>query len=383
MLELRKFVAPELIFGVGAMQLLAQYVANFGGRRVFIVTDPGVLKTGLVTQATQLLHAAEIDWVICSDVSENPRDFEVMKGAQEYVQSGCDVIVALGGGSPIDCAKGIGIVSTNQKHISEFEGVDNVNIPAPPLICVPTTAGSSADISQFAIINDSSKKKKFAIISKAMVPDVALIDPATTVSMSPYLAACTGIDVLTHAIEAYVSIAHSSLTDVNALKSIELIIEFLPRVIADGQDTLSREQVMLASLHAGLAFSNASLGAVHAMAHCLGGFYDIAHGECNALLLEHVVAYNYQDSVERYQVIGSLFGLSKEEIGSGEYCDELTRKIRKFRESVGVDKTLGQRQVFAADIPQLAANALQDPCMLTNPRHPSVEDVEKIFHRAL
>lgn len=383
MLMLRKFVVPELIFGVGAMQLLAQYVLNFGGQRVFIVTDPGVMATGLVTQATDLLSADGIDWVIYSGVSENPRDFEVMKGAREYVQSGCDVIVALGGGSPIDCAKGIGVVSTNQKHVSEFEGVDNVNIPAPPLICVPTTSGSSADISQFAIINNTSTRKKFAIISKAMVPDVALIDPTTTLTMSPYLTACTGIDVLTHAIEAYVSRAHSSLTDVHALKSIELIIEFLPKVMENDQDTLSREQVMVASLHAGLAFSNASLGAVHAMAHCLGGFYDIAHGECNALLLEHVVAYNYQDSAERYQDIGNLFGISRSLIDSGRYCEELTKKIRHFRESVGVYKTLGQRQVVASDLPLLAASALQDPCMLTNPRHPSVEDVEKIFHEAL
>lgn len=382
MLTLRKFVAPELIFGEGSFQLLAQYVSNFGGRKIFLVTDPAVIKTGLVAKATQLLAESSIEWVIYSRVSENPRDFEVMEGAKEYGEAGCDVIVAIGGGSPIDCAKGIGIVATNNKHVLAFEGVDNVNVPTPPLICVSTTAGSAADISQFAIINNTDKKTKFAIISKAMVPDVALVDPVTTLTMPPYLTACTGLDVLTHAVEAYVSRAHSALTDIHALKSIELVVEYLPQVMSDLQNISLRKKMMLASLHAGLAFSNASLGAVHALAHSLGGAYDIAHGECNALLLEHVVAYNYNYAAERYNEIGQLFGLSGKVTSSDDYCQKLVDSIRAFRKSVGVDKTLRQRGVVLEDIPVLAHSALEDPCMLTNPRHPSVEDVEKILRQA-
>lgn len=200
MLPIRKYVAPELIFGEGALDLLPQYVINFGAKRSFIVTDPGVVAAGWLNRVTTLLDEVGVGYDIFSDLSPNPSASEVMEGARKYSDSECDLIVALGGGSPIDCAKGIGVVSTSKRHILEFEGVDNVDIPGPPLICIPTTAGSAADVSQFAIINDSLQKVKVAVISKSMVPDVALIDPITTLSMDSYLTACTGIDVLVHGI---------------------------------------------------------------------------------------------------------------------------------------------------------------------------------------
>ncbi len=382
MLSLRKFVAPEIVFGEGALEYLAQYIANFGGRRVFIVTDRGVIDSGIVGIAVAGLDEAEIEYVVYSEVSENPRDNEVMAGVELYEKSVCDVIVAIGGGSPIDCAKAIGVVSTNKKHVLEFEGVDNVDVPGPPLFCVPTTAGSAADISQFAIINNVRKKTKIAIISKTMVPDIALIDPATTLTKPAFLTACTGLDVLTHAVEAYVSRASSPITDLHALKSIQLIIEFLPKSIEDKRNIASREQVMLASLHAGLAFSNASLGAVHAMAHSLGGLYDLAHGECNGLLLEHVVAYNYYEAQERYNRIADLFGLEVKSFESDDLCAQLVIKIREFRQNVGVDKKLREHGVTKDNIQLLSKNACDDPCMLTNPRHPSIDEVNEIFTAA-
>ncbi len=193
----------------------------------------------------------------------------------------------------MDCAKGIGIVSTNRKNILDIEGIDNVPIPGPPLICIPTTSGTSADVSQFAIINDTVEKRKIAIISKTVVPDVALIDPLTTLTMPAYLTACTGIDALVHAVEAYVSTANSPLLDLHALEAVRLVCTNLPQVLAAPTDLELRGKMTLASLQAGLAFSNASLGAVHAMAHSLGGLLDLPHGECNALLLDHVVNFNY------------------------------------------------------------------------------------------
>lgn len=211
------------------------------------------------------------------------RDFEIRKFvAPEY----------LFGFGAIDCAKGIGVASTNRKHMLEFKGVDHVPIPGPPFIAIPSTAGTSADVSQFAIINDTDRRCKFAIISKSVVPDVALIDPTTTTTMDPYLTACTGMDALVHAIEAFVSTAHSPLFDIHALEAIRLVCKHLPFAIRNPQDAEARGGMMLASLEAGLAFSNASLGAVHAMAHSLGGYLDLPHGECNVLLLDHVVAFN-------------------------------------------------------------------------------------------
>jgi len=382
-LPIRKFVSPELIFGKGAIDLLPQYVQNFNARRVFIVTDPGVINAGLLDRITSMLRAVHIDFAVFSNIHANPRDTEVMEGAGSYQDSGCDVIVALGGGSPMDCAKAIGIVSTNKKHILEFEGVDNVDVPGPPLICIPTTAGSAADVSQFAIINNPAERVKIAVISKSMVPDVALIDPMTTMTMSHNLTVSTGLDALVHAIEAYVSIASSPLTDLHAFEAIRLIQECLPRVLEDLSNYPIREKIMLASLQAGLAFSNASLGAVHALAHSLGGFYGFSHGECNGLLLEHVIAYNYDASPEKYDRIGSIFGAAVQQGSFQDKCAATVRTLKNFRADIGVQGSLISQGVSLSDIPILARKALADPCMLTNPKRPTLQDIEGIYEEAL
>ena len=206
---LRKFVAPEFIFGLEARRLAGRYAKNLGGQKILVVTDPGVIAAGWTKDVTESLEEANLAYTVFDGVTPNPRAEEIMAGAEIYQREGCNLIVAVGGGSPMDCAKGIGIVSTNKKHILEFEGVDLVPIPGPPLICIPTTGGTSADVSQFAIIANMREKVKIAIISKTVVPDVALIDPVTLTTMDSYLTACTGLDALTHAIEAFVSTAHS------------------------------------------------------------------------------------------------------------------------------------------------------------------------------
>ncbi len=259
---------------------------------------------------TDNLKAEGLPYTVFFEVTSNPRAQEVMAGARSYSDEHCNIIVAIGGGSPMDCAKGIGIVSSNKKHILEFEGVDQVPIPGPPFICIPTTAGSSADVSQFAIINDTERMVKIAIISKTVVPDVALIDPATTTTMDAHLTACTGMDALSHGMEAFVSNAHSPITDLHSMEAIRLIAANLLPTIAMPENIDMRSKMMLGSLHAGLAFSNASLGAVHAMAHSLGGYLDLPHGECNALLLEHVVAFNFDAASKRYRLIGKAMGLN-------------------------------------------------------------------------
>lgn len=382
-LPIRKFVSPELIFGEGAIDLLAQYVINFNSNRVFIVTDQGVINEGWLEKVTSILDTVGIDYSVFSDLHVNPRDTEVMEGARQYQASGSDVLVAVGGGSPMDCAKGIGVVSTNNQHILTFEGVDNVEIPGPPLICIPTTAGSAADVSQFAIINNHKERVKIAVISKSMVPDVALIDPITTTTLSQYLTACTGLDALVHAIEAYVSLASSSLTDLHAFEAIRLIQKYLPLILDDLQNYSIREKIMRSSLYAGLAFSNASLGCVHAMAHSLGGFYDLNHGECNTLLLEHVIAYNYDSAPERYDRIGKVFGATVDKGSSQERSFSIVQAIRSFRESIGVKGTLSTRGMSRNDIKVLAKRALADSCMLTNPKRPTLHDIEGIYEEAL
>jgi len=379
LLELRKFVAPEFIFGNGALSLVGRYAANFGAKKPLVVTDPGVIDAGWTRKIIGELEAENMEYALFSGISANPRDSEVMQGADFYAAQGCDVIIAVGGGSPMDCAKGIGIICTNRRNILDFEGVDNVPVPGPPLICIPTTAGTSADVSQFAIINDTLRKSKFAIISKTMVPDIALIDPATTLTMSPYLTACTGMDALVHAIEAVVSTAHSPITDIHAFQAIRLIRRTLPRVMAAPDDPELRDSMMLASLEAGLAFSNASLGAVHALAHSLGGLLDLPHGECNAILLAPVIAYNFGSAAARYRLVADQLGLDTANHPDAYVQEMLLDDITALKESVGISARLGERGMTVKDLGRLAQNAIHDPCMVTNPRIPEQRELEELY----
>lgn len=380
---LRKFVAPEFVFGIDARRLAGRYGKNFGARRVLLVTDPGVKAAGWVESVLASLREAEIEHSLFSSVTSNPKVSEIKAGAELYRRDGCNAIVAVGGGSPIDCAKGIGVISANKGDIADFEGVDRVEYPTPPLICIPTTAGSAADVSQFAIISETERKIKFAIISKMIVPDVALIDPVTTTSMPPELTACTGIDALCHAIEAFVSTAHSPITDVHALQAINLIADHLLAAMADPGNMAHRGSMMLASLQAGLAFSNASLGAVHAMAHSLGGYLDSPHGECNAILLPYVIEFNFDAVPERFRKIAQVMGVVVNGMPANEVKMALVAKLIALREDAGITGTLSQLGVGREILADLARVAMNDPCIFTNPRQPSRRDIEAIYEQAL
>jgi alcohol dehydrogenase class IV len=382
-LELRKFVAPEFIYGSDARLLVGRYARKLGGRRVLLVSDPGVAAAGWTGEVAARLEEAGLTVERFLDVSPNPRDGEVLAGAKAFRAGACDILVAVGGGSPIDCAKGIGILAANPGSIIDFQGVDQVPAPMPPLICIPTTAGTSADVSQFAIISHVAERVKIAIISKAVVPDVALIDPKTLVTMDPYLTACTGMDALVHAIEAFASNAHSPVTDLHALEAIRLIQENLRASCGAPADLELRGRVMLASLHAGLAFSNASLGCVHAMAHSLGGFLDLPHGECNALLLAQVLEFNFPAAPERFRRIAQALDCPLDGLDEGAARARLVLHVRELGQACGIAPGLGRRGVRSADLPRLADKAIQDPCNATNPRLPGRDDLLALFSEAM
>ncbi len=384
LLDLRKFLAPETVFGAAAATLAGRHALNLGASRVLLVTDPGVRSQPWFEDIAHGLGEAGLVVELFDAVQENPRDDEVMRGAEAYRAAGCDAIVAVGGGSPMDCAKGIGIVCSNDRNVLEFEGVDNVDKPGPPLICVPTTAGSSADVSQFAIINDTTRKVKIAIVSKAMVPDVALIDPLLTLTMPPRLTANTGLDALTHAIEAYVSNAHGPITDLFALEATRLVAIHLPRVMEAPRDAEARAGMMLASLDAGLAFSNAILGAVHAMAHSLGGLLDLPHGLCNALLLDHVIDYNFDAAPDRYADIAvALDAKLPPDADDATRREAVLSAVRRLKATAGVTGGLGALGVRPEHLDGLVEFALHDPCMLTNPKLPTAEELRAVFLHAL
>lgn len=377
---LRKFLIPEMIYGNGAHQLTGQYAGRFGISTALVVSDPGVVEAGWTGRVMENLALAGITAVPFTEITPNPKDHEVMAGVERYHTSGCDGIVAVGGGSPMDCAKGIGIVCSNGGHILDYEGVDQVPMAMPPLICIPSTAGSAADVSQFAIISDTAGRRKVAIISKSVVPDLALIDPLLTTTMPAELTACTGMDALVHAIEAYVSNASSSFTDLHALHAIRLVTRHLAEAIGKPASLEARNGMMLASTQAGMAFSNASLGAVHAMAHSLGGLLDSPHGECNAQLLEHVIAYNYSSAAKRYQEVSHAMGINCP--AGQDSCTALTEGVRTLRMSIGITGTIAAPGVQYEQIPLLAEKAMLDACMVTNPRRPTQKDIEKIYAAA-
>lgn len=380
--QLRKFLVPEFVFGEGALHLAGKYVKRFQASKVFLVTDKGIAEAGWLKILEDNLKSENLKYVIFDEVTPNPKDTEVMRGAEILKRENCDIVLALGGGSPMDCAKAISITSTNNDFVSEFEGIDEVRIPGLPLICIPTTAGTSADVSQFAIINNTTQQRKFGIISKLVVPDVALIDPETTTTMSPKLTAETGMDALVHAIEAYVSNASSAITDINALKAIELIVANLPGAYTEPQNMNYRNNMMMGSLLAGFAFSNASLGLVHSMAHSLGGSLDFAHGECNSLLLESVIDFNFDATPEKYSDITKIFNSKIKFTNQNDVKSILINEIGKLKNSIGINYTLKDVGVKKKDIKMLSQKALLDGCLATNPKLVSLKTIEECYNYA-
>lgn len=381
-LELRKFVVPEIISGEGASTLVNRYLTHFTAKKPMIVTDHIVRKQDWFQEILGKIEEQVEEVVIFDDVTPNPKDYEAMMGSELLLSHECDIIIAIGGGSPMDCAKCISIVSTNGGHVLDYEGVDQVNLPGPPLICIPSTAGTAADVSQFAIVNDTSKKVKKAIISKKVVPDLALIDPVPLMTMDFYLTACTGMDVLTHAIEAYVSNAASTFTDIHALEAIKLVHENLRAACSEKRTIYDLYYMMIASTEAGMAFSNASLGAVHAMAHSLGGLFDLPHGECNSVLLEHVIDFNYESATKQYNEIASVFGIDLEQENE-VIKKKLMQAIRELREDIKIKSKIKVEKSDEGVMEQLCSNSLLDPCMLTNPKELTKKEVGEIYERIL
>jgi alcohol dehydrogenase class IV len=381
--ELRKFVSPEFVIGLGAAGLASRYATNLGTRRPMLVTDAGLVEAGWAGELEGQLKDAGLECVVYGAVTPNPKDHEIMAGAAVYQERGCDALVAVGGGSVLDCAKGIGVVTACGGHILDYEGVDTIERPLPPMVCVPTTSGSSADVSQFAIISDTRRMVKIALVSKMLVPDVSLIDPRPSTTMGRALTAETGVDALTHAIEAYVSNASSPVTDLFALEAMRLVRGHLVNAVREPDSIVARSKMCLASLDAGLAFSNAILGAVHGMAHSLGGYLDLPHGECNAILLGPVVAFNFSATPVRYRDVARALGCQTDDAPDDEVRDTLLEAIRQLRTDLGITRNLAELGVVREDIPHLAELAMKDPCLLTNPRKPVQADIEAIYEAAL
>jgi 1,3-propanediol dehydrogenase len=382
-MNISKFVAPEIIFGRGSLSQLGESVIRIGASKVFLVSDAGVMKAGWVDLAVHYLHAAGLETEIFSSLTTNPKDCEVTEGARHYRESGCDGIVAVGGGSPTDVAKAIAILATNGGVLQDYEGINKISLPLPPMVIAPSTAGAGSEVSQFAIIVDTARKLKMSIISKSLVPDIAIVDPELVQTMDSKLAAATGLDAFTHGIESYVSLAATPLTDIHALKAINLASRNLRQAVADRHDMEANTNMSMASLTAGLAFSNAILGATHAMTHQVDGLIDQHHGETNAAILPHVMEYNLSACPERFRDIAGAMGEDVTGLSTMAAAELAVDAVRRLISAIGLAQGLGTLGLDARYIPLLSENALKDACLVTNPRAASQKDIEAIFRKCM
>ncbi len=372
-----EFHIPALnLMGAGSVQKAVDAMQARGFRRTLIVTDGGLVKAGLVAQVQNQLQAADIQSFVFDGVQPNPTTANVGAGLALLREKNGDSVISLGGGSPHDCAKAIALVAVNGGQIQDYEGVDKSAKPQLPLVAINTTAGTASEMTRFCIITDESRHIKMAIVDKHTTPILSVNDPETMLGMPASLTAATGMDALTHAVEAYVSTAANPITDACALKAVSLIAANLRAAVGNGQDMAARENMAYAQFLAGMAFNNASLGYVHAMAHQLGGFYDLPHGVCNAVLLPHVQAFNARVASARLADVAVALGVEAS-------AEAALAAIRQLAADVGIPAGLTQLGVKDEDIATLAANALKDACGLTNPIQPTQAEVEAIYRAAL
>ncbi len=382
-MQISKFMTPEIIFGDQAISQIGESLNRLGATRVFLVSDPGVVQAGWVEKVIHYLQEGRLTYHLWTSVTPNPKDYEIHAGVEAYRANECNAIVGVGGGSVIDAAKAIALLGTNEGSILQYEGVDKITRPLPPMVMIPTTAGSGSEVSQFSIIADTERKVKMTIISKSLIPDIAIIDPQTLMTKDSRLTANTGIDALSHAIESYISLAANPLTQVLSLQAMRLISENLRPSVASQYNPEAKQAMAMASLQAGIAFSNAILGAVHAMSHQLGGLLDIPHGEVNAILLPYVLEFNYIAAPEKYKNIAEALGENISGLSLHDASRRTLKAVKELARDLDIPESLSGLGLKEEHIDQLSQNAVLDVCMATNPRDMTVKDVKALFYRAL
>ena len=379
-----KFFIPSVnVLGQGAVDDAIGDIKTLGFQRALIVTDKPLVEIGIAGGLVAKLADVAIEAFIFDGTQPNPTVGNVEAGLKILKDNDCDFVISLGGGSPHDCAKGIALVATNGGSIKDYEGVDVSKQPQLPLVAINTTAGTASEMTRFCIITDEERHIKMAIVDKNTTPVLSVNDPELMLKKPKALTAATGMDALTHAIEAYVSIAANPITDACAIKAVELIRDNLENAVKDGQNIEAREQMAYAQFLAGMAFNNASLGYVHAMAHQLGGFYDLPHGVCNALLLPHVQEYNAQVVPALLKDVAVAMGVDVTGMSDEQGAAAAIDAIKSLSASIDIPASLTELGVKEEDIPTLADNALKDACGFTNPKQATHEEICQIFKNAL
>ena len=380
-----KFVLNETsYFGRGAREELVGEIKKRNFKKVFLVTDKSLVQAGVIDKVTEVLENAKIKYDMYSEIKPNPTIKNVLDGVSACKKSRADLIVAVGGGSSMDTAKGISIVMTNpdRKDIVSLNGASNTVNRGMPLIAMPTTAGTAAEVTINYVITDEERKIKMVCVDPNDIPIVAIVDSELMASMPKSLAAATGMDALTHAVEGYITKAHNTMSDMFHLRAIQLIFENLPAAVNE-KEPKAVENMGLAQYIAGMGFSNVGLGIVHSMAHQLGAVYDTPHGLANAILLPTVMKFNGEVCYERFRDILIAIGVDAKVFTKEEIIKTFIEKIKDLSEKVGITQTVKDTGCKIEDLPMLADKAMEDPCKPGNPREVTKEDFIELFKEAM
>jgi len=371
-------------FGPGSRAVLADEIKKRGFKKAFIVTDNDLVKYGVAGQVTAVLEAAGIPFQIFSDVKQNPTVTQVKAGGAAFAASGADVLVAIGGGSPIDTAKAIGIIANNPEFadVVSLEGVADTKNKSIPIIALPTTAGTAAEVTINYVITDEENVKKMVCVDPNDIPVLAIVDAELMVSMPKGLTAATGMDALTHAIEGYITLGAWTMSDMFELKAIELIAKFLPAVVENPKDVEARDGMAMAQYIAGMGFSNVGLGLVHGMAHPLGAYFDVPHGVANALLLPIVMQYNMASCIDKYADITKALGVNIDGLSKESAAQAAVDAVKALAVKVGIPEKLRELNVTDDSLEKLALSAFNDVCTPGNPRTVTYEDALELYKLA-
>ncbi|WP_145048380.1 MULTISPECIES: iron-containing alcohol dehydrogenase [Paenibacillus] len=377
------YVPPVNLMGRGCIQEASKMIQDMGIRKALVVSDRPLIASGVTEQVLSILRKSGLDYIVYDDVQPNPTCQNVHDGLQVYQEHGCDAIISIGGGSPQDAAKAIGIVATNGGHIRDYEGLHQSQHKSVPLVAFNTTAGTSSEVTINYVITDEERKVKMVMVDKNSLVSLSVNDPELMLSKPSSLTAATGMDALTHAVEAMVTPGGFTVTSATAAAAVELIFEYLPRAVRDGSDLEAREHMTYACFLGGIAFNNAGLGYVHAMAHQLGGVYDLPHGVCNAMLLPYVEEMNAKHVPGKFRHIAKAIGMNVQG-KSDEQCSEyVIEAIRQLSKEVGIPEKLSELGVNDLDIELLADNAMKDACAPGNPYQPSKDEVMELFRKII
>jgi lactaldehyde reductase len=342
------------------------------------------VRFGVVGKITELLDSEKIEYTVFSDVKQNPTVVQVKEGVKAFTQSGADVIVAIGGGSSIDTAKAIGIISTNPEFadVVSLEGVANTKNKSIPVIAIPTTAGTAAEVTINYVITDEENVKKMVCVDPNDIPVLSIVDAELMLSLPKGLTAATGMDALTHAIEGYITKGAWEMSDMFELKAIEMIAKYLPVAVENPSDIVAREGMAVAQYIAGMGFSNVGLGLVHGMAHPLGAYYDIPHGVANALLLPVVMQYNAESSIGKYADIARAMGVKVDGLSPQAAAQAAVDAVKKLAVTVGIPEKLRTLNVKEEDLERLAKSAFDDVCTPGNPREVKIAEIFDLYKKA-